>query len=347
VEGRVTGEFAKVLEAQRGRFNAKFAHARRFIRHLDGKDFLDHLADVVEPIAAKAEKAPGARIDEIIDDLFDLSLELFSIGGLGKNKRYPLVEKAWRELLPKIPHLIAEAPRKLVAAISNAICNLSTEKNADELRWLNLMQAIAPMFGEVEVFLKTGAVAAWRFGMAHYRDGALASCENIPLPILSKIFGFKNEMKDSDLLSALQRIQNDRWYDPSIEPEKEKSGLTIVKKTGGFKGFGGLFVSPPRVMVSDGRFFLFDAEHNWMLHADVFGTTFLRAGKGPPPGSASSSPVFRIDKHGKVMRRKAIRHFPVLARADSWASTEDTLVVCLPFSHYVYLIAEKTERGYV
>jgi len=341
VEKLVTGEFARILEAERDRFNARFAYAKRLNRHLEAADFLDHLAHVVAPIVENCAKQAGESLHEIVVALYDLSLELFAQGCLGRNSRYPVVGKAWTLLLREISNMIVAAPRQLVTSISNALINLTAEKSAHENRWLEMMKAISVLCNDEKTFLKAGIVAAWRFGVAHYREGALSSCENIPVPILARIFGLKGRVKMSDTLSVLQRIQEDRWYDPAKESDQKKTGLAVVRRPGGFKGFGGPFVSPPEVMVSEGRFFLSDAEQYWILHADVFGATMRRGGKGKPAGDASSSQSFRIDKAGKVTRGREVYHFKALANASSWASTEDTLVVCLPFSHYVYLIARR------
>jgi len=348
VEGRVSGDFARVLEAGRNRFNAKFAYAKRLNRHLEAADFLEHLAGVVVPIvdsvAGLAGQEIGQKIDQIITELYDLSLELFAQGCLGKNRRYPVVEKAWKKLLPEIPGLIVRAPRRLVTSVSNAIFNLSAEKGTDENRWLDMMRAIAPLCTDEETFLKAGIVSSWRFGMAHFREGALASCENIAIPILARIFDLKAGIDTSGVLSVLQRIQKDRWYDPTMDSIPEKTQLAIVERAGGFKGFGGPFVCPPRVRISEGKILLFDAKHCFSLHADIFGTTLRRIGKGGPAEDSPASLLFGIDKNGKVMKKSMVRHFPELAYSASWTSTEDTLVVCLPDSHYVYLVAQQSGR---
>ena len=53
---------------------------------------------------------------------------------------------------------------------------------------------------------------------------------------------------------------------------------------GGFRGFGGPFVSPPEVVQAEGGIFAFDSEYCHELHADCFGATLKRYGKDLPPG---------------------------------------------------------------
>lgn len=339
MERRVTGEFARILETKRDLFNSKFACARRLNRHLEAKDFLDHLAIAVAPIIENSAKTAGSKIDDIAVELYNLSLELFALGCLGKNPKYHAVEKAWREFFPEISDLVIKAPRLLATSISNALVNISAEKGADENRWLEIMRKIAPVCKDEKIFLKAGIVAAWRCGMAHYRKGALESCENIPMAVLAGIFGLKDNMKDREILSVLQRVQENRWHDPSVKSQKKNPEIKYIKRTGGFRGFGGPFVTPPRVIVADGQFLISDSEYNWIIHTDVFGATLHRSGKGKLEQDSSTSPIFTINKAGKVMKGKTVKRFPKLAYASSWASTEDTMAVCLPFSHYVYLIA--------
>jgi hypothetical protein len=46
---------------------------------------------------------------------------------------------------------------------------------------------------------------------------------------------------------------------------------------GAFRGFGGLFLEPPKVSSSGGGLFVESAGGQWILCADAFGATFHRA----------------------------------------------------------------------
>lgn len=343
MEGRITGPFAEVLARGRDEFNARFAYARRLNRRLTPEAFMDHLVSVVAPIVNKAAEKEKADLDELGRVLYDLSLELFAQGCFGETRRYPLVAFAWEKLLPAIAHLVAEDPRRLVTAISNALCNLSAEKGAGELEWLKIMGALIRHCRDVESFLQAGKVAAWRCGMAHYREGALKGCETLAPNVFAKIFGLDPGLDEPGKERVLQGLKTNHWYDPVYEPPPapggKRAGLSIVAIPGGFRGFGGPFMSPPRVKVMKGRIFLHDQKHYYILEADIFGSTLHRAGTGRPAGPSDTNRSFYIDKTGMVKKDGFVNYLQELAQAASTASTSNTLVVCLPYSHYAYLVA--------
>ncbi len=349
MEGRITGPFAEVLARGRDQFNTKFAYARRLNRNLQTEAFMDHLALVVAPIVNKAAQKGPVDVDEIGAVLYDLSLELFGQGCFGEKRRYPVVALAWEKLLPTIAHLVAQSPRRLVASVSNAICNISTEKGAQEEEWLKIIGALAGHCQDVESFLRTGEIVAWRCGMAHYRERALQDCEGLMPGVFAGIFGLDPKLDEQGKERILKRLRSDHWYAPLYKPPPapggKKTGLTIVAIPGGFRGFGGPFVSPPRVKIVDEQIFLCDAEHHHKLHADIFGSTLHRAGSGLPPGSSVTNQFFYIDTTGVVKKGDFVNYFQELAQPSSTASTRDTLVVCMANSHYVYLVARPNGGG--
>jgi hypothetical protein len=343
MEGRVTGPFSEVLARGREQFNTKFAYARRLNRRLQPEAFMDHLASVVAPIVNKAADNGPVDVDEIGTVLYDLSLDLFAQGCFGQNGRYPVVSQAWEKLLPAAIHLVAQAPRRVVASISNALFSISAQKGAQEQDWLKIMGALPGQCHDIESFLQAGVVAAWRCGMAHYREGALQICESLPPAVFARIFGLELELDESGKDRVLKHLESDHWYDPLYKPPPapggKRAGLRIVAIPGGFRGFGGPFVTPPRVKIIDGQIFLWDAEHHYNLHADIFGTNLIRAGSGPPSGSSATNRLFHIDSTGVIKKDDFVNYFEELAKPSSSASTLDTLVVCLAHSHYAYLVA--------
>lgn len=111
---------------------------------------------------------------------------------------------------------------------------------------------------------------------------------------------------------VLRNMAADPWYDPAELPDRQYKTLSLMGRVGGFRGFGGEFLNPPRAATgSDGQIYLFDSDAAFVLHADRFGATLHRA--------------------GKVRRNGAVRKFPQLAGSTSFAATDHTLAVCLDF----------------
>ena len=226
----------------------------------------------------RTARIEGADIEEISISLYDISLELFAAGCFGANKRYPLVAWLWEKLLPNMPHLIAPDPRRLVSSISNALCNLTTQKGSHEGQWLKTMVSMVQVCRSPDIYLEAGKVAAWRSGMAQYRSGALAVCSTLPPEIFAHIFGLDPSLNDDRKQIILKELTTNPWYDPALDSREIKLALEIVRVAGGFRGFGGPFESPPRAQTDKDQIFLFDEAYCWQLHADIFGTYLHRAG---------------------------------------------------------------------
>ena len=339
----VTGPFAGVLERHRPRFNAAFAGARRSLRGLDPTAFSDHLihrtAPLVERVAASSENDTS---DAVGIALYDLSLELFVKGILGGPDRYPAVTRAWTDLFPTIAGFIATAPRRMPAVIVNALCNLSAEKGADADRWLDVMTALVRLCPDGETFLRAGQVAAWRWGMAHYRESALSLCHDLPAAVVAAILDLPEGSDAAYVETVLSNLSADPWYDPAILPDRQYKTLSRIGGVGGFRGFGGAFLNPPRAATgADGRIYLSDSEATFVLHADRFGATLHRAAAAM--AKPEKNGPFSIDAAGKVRRDGASRKFPRLAGAASFAATEHTLAVCLDLSHHVHIVAWRSD----
>jgi hypothetical protein len=141
--------------------------------------------------------------------------------------------------------------------------------------------------------------------------------------------------------ALLDRLRADPWWRPTSDsrsgPLTREADLQIVSRIGAFRGFGGLFMSPPVVSLEDGHFVLEESGNYWLLTADVFGATLHRWSK--PPRAARSVQAFQIDPNGVVTNGKLSRTFPELAGAASAAASPTTLAVTTSLSHAVFLVA--------
>jgi hypothetical protein len=334
----IAGPFAGALERGRERFNARFALAQRLDRNLEAAAFAAHLRTRVAPLVDAVSAAQPKSVDAVTEALYDLSLELFSHDCLGPAPRFPSVGEVWDSLLPAAATLLSKDPRRVAAALSNASIHLARTPGARLSEWVRIMRGLASRTDDVDACLRAGQVAAWRCGMAHYREGALRAVADLPDALaraaLDLPAGF-SASKDR-LLETLA----DRWRRPETAGEPYgPSGLAIVARAGGFRGFGGIFVAPPEVFTLHGTLYAFDSESCWSLHADLFGATLQRYGPDLPGGSVEKDGLFKLFPDGTVQKGGLSGSFPLLKGHRSLASDGTTLAVTLPRSHRIYLVA--------
>ncbi len=333
MEGVIGRAFAHELEAGRDRFNARFAQARRAFPGLDGSAWLDCLRHRVDPIVSALEGQAPDRLAEAVESLHDTALELFARTLIGPGSRIAGLEALWAGLLTGVAGSIARAPRALIAPLSNALYNLCTTPRCRPEAWCRAMAALAGPCAGPEHLLATGQVAAWLCGLAHYREAALSRARELPEPIRKFLWQhfFGTPAGRGEWLDALAA---DPWLDPS---QSGPPPLRIAQETGGFRGFGGEFLRPPRVVAVDDSLYVGDGERCWLLFADAFGSVFQRV-PGELPDDRSAGP-YTLGKNGTVQSPRGRQMFSELSGARSSAATRSTLAVTLPHSHRVFLVA--------
>lgn len=334
----LTGPLAEALKRGRDRFNTKFAYARHRFPALDGEAVKEHLRVTVAPITAAVHAVAAERVDAVVDALYDLTLELLGGGFIAAESRYPALPRAWREMLPRLPHLLAREPARFAGAITNAVYNLSTTATARPTFWIDAMTQLGKDCADVQAFLEAGKVVAWRSGLAHYREGALAACLNLEAGLARAALGLP-DAGAVPMPTIIARLRQDPWLAPAaagLPPNQEKR-LRVVAVVGAFRGFGGVFVEPPRVLLNNGEWLAYDREHCWKVTVDLFGATFHRAGNKPPASDRPSQ--FGRQLGGQVMKAAQAGSFAYLADASSSAATDTTMAVTLPRSHSIYFVA--------
>lgn len=343
MEKLTAGPLVELLKRGRDRYNTKFAYARRRFAALDGEAFLNHVRVTLAPIADAVSQVAPDRVDATIDALYDLSLELMGKTYLGETTRYPALLTAWRKLFPQLAGLLAREPLKVASAVTNAVYNLSTTPTARPTFWIDAMAVLGTRCANTAAFLEAGHIVAWRAGVAHYREGALNSCLKLDAELARAALGLP-ESSPAAIESVVEQLRRDPWLAPAeaIGTATRAKRLVITKAVGAFRGFGGVFVSPPQVALAKGELIAVDREGCWLVTADVFGATFHRLGSARPIANKSASGAFTIDKQGNVSCGSQSLAFPPLANATSSAATDTTLAVTIPHSHALYLIALAT-----
>lgn len=333
---RLTGALVARLADQRDRYNALFAQARHVRPTLSAAAFADVLENTLAPVV---NAMPAAAVPAVTDALYDLALELLSQDLLGPVSRYPLITRGWKVLLPALVSWVAAHPRRVAGALTNALHQLAVTPSANGEGWIRAMMQMAPACTSVEVVLQVGQVLAWQAGLTHYRAGALQVAAHLPVAVAGPALG----IDPAHVPAALAVLPGNPWLTPAQAVQGgglSNPQLRLVRQAGGFRGFGGPFVSPPLAQVQGDAFLLTDAQATWWLYADAFGATWHRA---QPPTAARPG---LADTPFACTGKKA-QHLPSGARLDlspwspiaSVVSDGATLVVTSSHSHLVFLFA--------
>jgi hypothetical protein len=328
---------ASILRSGRDDFNGRFAAARRVHPELDPSAFAQFLQTDVDALVRAIEPVRPDRLAEVTQAAYDSALELVGQRLAGPGARLTAIEAAWRSVLPKAAALVASAPDRMIAAVCNAAHRLAATRDARPTQWIETMAALAPQCVDVEAFLKTGQVAAWRAGLAHFRSRALEVADALTDELAVAAIGAKPGAKWSELRPQFTASP---WFDPTNELENV-NGFRVAAKAGSFRGFGGLFIEPPR-LVPAGDFFLVNSGNDyWLLTADAFGATFHRATKDEFDHSLKAPPMppdLRVS-NSRVTMNGVSWTLPSTGTVTSVGANRTTLAVTTQLSHTILLVA--------
>lgn len=134
-------------------------------------------------------------------------------------------------------------------------------------------------------------VAAWRSGLVRYRRAALDAARSLPGPVARAALSLAPS-STGELRDVLDRHVADPWWWPEGGTTEEpgpwaSAGVHVLGRFGGFRGFGGPWLTPPRVVGPDPRrpglgwALRTDGPDGpapaWTLVADVHGSVVARA----------------------------------------------------------------------
>ncbi len=329
--------FADVLRSSREEFNEQFAHARRQRPSLQGAAFSAFLADCADPVVNAVAAARPDAVRETVVAAYEAGLELVGQGLAGPGARLPIINEGWRRLLPAAAELIAAAPGRVIGSICNALHQLAATPDARPGQWLDEMRLLAPRVGaDVESFLGAGQIAAWRAGLAHFREGALAVADTLPEALALQAVG----AAENDAWPTLrQGFRADPWFVPGVAATHEPR---VAGRAGAFRGFGGLFTRPPLVAGDGRQWFVRDEDRCWLLTADAFGATFHRASKEEFDQAAQQPPMppsLRVSANRTTLiRDRKNLTLPLSGPITSSGMAGATLALTTAHSHAVYFI---------
>lgn len=324
--------FHKALAEHRERYNAQFRQARLTARQLDAEAMLTHLRTFAGPVVDAAAAAGGDPL-AVTDALVDLSYALAVRGKLGVAGRAPAPEVSlgfgWA--LPALGRFVAEQPRRVASAVLNAVHHLQDADTGRPADWVQSMLALAGEVTSAPELLDAGVVAAWRSGLARLRASALDVAARVDPAVLAMVLGVTGSVPD-DLLG---RLKADPWLNPGAAAQPVR--LLVVRRVGAFRGFGGVFATPPTVSYVDGQWFASDGTGCWQLHADRFGAALTRIAERPQAGPSESA--LRL-AGGQVVDGSATPlDLAELAEPTSWCAAGDTLAATTRRTHSVLFVA--------
>ncbi len=330
------------LAAGRERFNTLFAAARRGTA-LDPAAFQDWVRVGIAPAVDAAAALRPETAGGVLHALFEQSLELSAQRILGPGAPDSVVAAGWRRLLPALPSLLAAEPAGLSASVVNALHRLAATAGARPEEWTAAMLRAGPHCADLTAFRSAGLVAAWRAGLAQYREQALFLARHLD-PRLARLALGLEGAEPAAMAALLDGASGDPWrtLDELREGPWGEPRLALVGRVGAFSGFGGHFRVPPRVEVLQDALFARVGSERWRLFADCYGAVFHKvdaaaAAQTPRPAPAESA----VDESGAVRHRGLTDAFPELAGATSFASDGVTLAVTIPTSHAVYLVVRR------
>ncbi|GLZ36762.1 hypothetical protein [Actinokineospora sp. NBRC 105648] len=307
--------FQRALAAGRDRYNARYRQARR----RDPAAFLAHLRDRVGPVV----DAAGVEADPVplTDVLVELSLQ---VGELDR-------AEAGFALLRELAPFAGVAPRRVPAAVLNALRHLADSPTGDPVAWSATVVELAARIParDPDTLLAAGGVAAWRHGLARLRPSALARAAALRPDLLGIALGTTSTVD----LSALAA---DPWASPAAAGRPR---LQVVRRVGAFTGFGGAFRRPPLIHAAEGRWYATVDEQTWEITTDRFGHALRRVAEAPT-GPATGDLTLRPG--GRVVDGRDALDVPELATATSVAAVGATLAATTTFSHSIVFVARTT-----
>lgn len=291
------------LRARRTDCNARFAAARRRWPRLDAADFSLFLRDQVSPLAAALDQAVPEKSHMVLSQAYNLGLQLVAERLAGPSAANPSINVLWSEMFPQMPDLIASSPRRALVALGNAAHQLAATPDTRANTWRKRLAEFVPILSNVDDLLVIAQLLAWRAGLPHYRETALAAADSLPPELALEAI----EAPDGATWAKMRDAHiNDPWLAYDTHRDRLAPG-DLERRIGAFRGFGGLFLTPPLVTSNGSQVLVFSGGDVWILIADAFGATLHRAAPEEIAG-AGCAPANTVVLGGTSVRTSPRSH---------------------------------------
>lgn len=276
----ISEPLARWLAAGRPELNRRVAETRRRLPGFDIAAFGDFLAIAVDPVVCAADAHAPERTGSVAMAAFDAALALTAHGHAHapspvaqgdacelaghRHGSAGVAGTVWRQLVPLYARLLCQQPAAVLGMLTNAALHVQRQRGARASQWQAIMTQLAPQIENIAHLRAVGQVAAWRAGMAHFRQGAITVADGLPEPLAMAAFGMAAESWPA-LRAALLL---DPWWTPdAAQRERLQAGIEI----GGFTGLGGEFGEPPHARPAPHGFWVRSGERHALLIADACG----------------------------------------------------------------------------
>ena len=331
----VSEVFADLLRGRRAELNARFADARHRLPALDPSAFGAFLREHVDPLVRAVHEMRPQRATAVALAAFDVALELVGQQLAGPGARRRVIDDVWHRVLPAAARAVADAPQRVMASLSNAAHQIAGTQGARHAEWIEELARLAPRCSDTEELLRIGQIAAWRAGLAHYRQGAIAAAAALPRPLALAAVAASESAEWATIEAGLRGSE---WFDPS----QPASTAPAVVRIGGFRGFGGPFTQPPHVVIEAGQLHALSGDERWLVMADCFGATFHRVpadGGRPAVPSISLPPAVRLRGDDTLCVGARTVALEPSGEITSVAASATTLALTWSHSHHLTLVA--------
>ena len=320
----ISPAFASILASGRAQFNARAVEARRRFPSLDMAAFGAFLHDGVDPLVVAVAAAAPERVGGATLAAYDMALELVGHGLAGPAAKNPFVNTVWRELAPRFSPLLAMAPVEVLGMLSNAAIHIASVAGARPAQWQGELAALAAQIATLAQLRAVGQVLAWRAGVAHFRQGALAAADTLPPALALAAFGEPG----AQWPQVRAQLQENPWR-----------GNADGREFGTFTGLGGDFGTPPQVRATDDGFIVRSAERHYLLVADAYGAVLHSAtAQEFAQANADMPSAVRLDGATVHLGARSIA-LDLPAGDIALAANAHTLAITSPWTHAIRLLS--------
>lgn len=285
----VSARFANLLAAGRAEFNRRAAEARRRSLAFDAAAFSVFVASSVDAVVGVADRVDPGSAGATAFAAYDIGLALATQARAGA-----AVEQAWADVAPHYAGLLAAQPAGVLGLLTNAALHLEKSRAARMPEWLSLMATLAPMVADLRQMQVAGQIAAWRSGLAHFRQGAIAAGDSVPEPLALAAFG----VSGLTWAQARDQLRGDPWWSSDAAARQRlREGFEI----GSFTGFGGAFGQPPEVRPAPDGFWVRSGDHYALLIADACGAVLHPASEAEYSHHATQDAQAKVAHFGEQM----------------------------------------------
>ena len=319
----ISPAFASILASGRAQFNARAVEARRRFPSLDMAAFGAFLHDGVDPLVVAVAAAAPERVGGVTLAAYDMALELVGHGLAGPTAKNPFLTTVWRELAPLFAPLLATAPIEVLGMLSNAAIHIASVAGARPAQWQRELATLAAQIATLAQLRAVGQVLAWRAGIAHFRQGALAAADTLPPALALAAFGEPG----AQWSQVHAQLQENPWR-----------GNADGREFGSFTGLGGDFGTPPQVRATEEGFVVRSGERHYLLVADAYGAVLHSATAQEFEQAYADMPsAVRLDGTTLHLGARSIA-LDVPAGDIAIAANAHTLAITSPWTHAIRLL---------